>query len=58
MGTQKVLVVEFIRRQNLDELGMFFAAKPSELVTVDRCRHSRLLDRFTRSNVPRPAAFQ
>src|SRR4029077_1903931 len=37
--TREVLVVESVRRQNLDELGIFCAAKPLKFVTIDWCGH-------------------
>jgi hypothetical protein len=52
---REVLVLKFVRRQNLDELGAFFAPKALELVSVDWCGHVASLVGFTRSNVPPPA---
>jgi hypothetical protein len=46
--TREVLVVETVRRQNLDELGIFVAAKELELIAVDWCRHLASLIGFTK----------
>jgi polyisoprenoid-binding protein YceI len=36
---REVLVIEVVPGQDLDELGILFAPKPLELVTVDHCWH-------------------